>query len=86
MSLGPDEVSWNQPSENWNFPENIITPFDNAITVKLCLLTTLVSVNITQIFHFLRIKTDKIRRKAKFLKIIRKLSKKLTSSNYIMTR
>ena len=62
--------SWNQPSENWNFQENIIAPFstiDNAVTVKLCLLTTLVSVNITEMFHFLRIKTDEIRRKTKLL-------------------
>ena len=62
--------SWNQPSEDWNFPENIVTPFfriDNVITVKLCLLTALVSVNITEMFHFLRIITDKIRRKTKFL-------------------
>ena len=69
-SLGPDKVILKPTFLKLEFLENIITPFstiDNAITVKLCLLTTLVSVNITEMFHFLKIKTDKIRRKTKFL-------------------
>ena len=67
--------SWNQPSKNWNFRENIIAPFstiDNAMTVELCLVTTLVSVYTTLIFYFIRLKIDKIRRQTKSLKFFRK--------------
>ena len=63
-SLGPDKVILKPTFRKLEFPENIITPLstiDNAITVKLCLLTTLVSVEITVMFHFLRTKTGKIR-------------------------
>ena len=67
--------SWNQPSKNWNFRENIITPFstiDNAMTDELCLVTTLVSVYTTLIFYFIKLKIDKIRRQTKSLKFFRK--------------